>query len=344
MLLHVLGRNRLSTEVPAVEDQPPVFIELLDACFEDDLLETPPVVESELATPFELEDDVVPVRQLAFADVVRAETHQGGVVLQLEGYANLFDEGVVELAELSPQCLDVGHRASLPAPVTRSDTHVANGVGELAENHGRGQRSGMSLGALLALGSPVMWWFSHEINSDSEPLVWGPGVAAYFDGVHDVFREMFGPLAWAGTHDDRDRKDTEANWVALLASLANGQEDEGLLLGGEGGDVTVYNVGRYEGWSGWCFQTRVPVQATTSRHVRFVLEAARRLAQDVEATTGYVTFEQFSWGASPFEDAHNVRSKDVVLRQRQLLRGFYWGNFLSSRHLHRLGGIERVLR
>jgi hypothetical protein len=69
---------------------------------------------------------------------------------------------------------------------------------------------------------------------------------------------------------------------------------------------------------------------------------AKRAAKSLHAITGYLTVD-FASRESPYERALLERHfHDAVREAREKVRGYYWGNFLSSGHVEALGGLERL--
>ena len=72
------------------------------------------------------------------------------------------------------------------------------------------------------------------------------------------------------------------------------------------------------------------------------VEVAKSAAIALRATTGYLTIGYVA-GASPFEQLIGRDWLDGVAESDRLLRGYFWGNVLSARHIAALGGRDRVL-
>jgi hypothetical protein len=67
----------------------------------------------------------------------------------------------------------------------------------------------------------------------------------------------------------------------------------------------------------------------------------KRWALRLGAVTGYFTKDHAAARESPLEQAIR-HPNDYATRFGELCRGYYWGNLLSSRHIERLGGLDRI--
>jgi hypothetical protein len=72
------------------------------------------------------------------------------------------------------------------------------------------------------------------------------------------------------------------------------------------------------------------------------ISQGKRAAQDFEAATGFITIDY----AGAYESPYEVRTRRYWLdgwkESHEWLRGYYWGNFLSERHIRVLGGMKRI--
>ncbi|MCL4872239.1 MAG: hypothetical protein KJ063_25040 [Anaerolineae bacterium] len=75
-----------------------------------------------------------------------------------------------------------------------------------------------------------------------------------------------------------------------------------------------------------------------------VVSVAKEIFTAVHACTGYITLDSavISGYSSPYET--HFRSEPPFARKKAEIetRGYYWGNFLTDKHLERMGGLERL--
>jgi hypothetical protein len=76
-------------------------------------------------------------------------------------------------------------------------------------------------------------------------------------------------------------------------------------------------------------------------HEAFWVDAFRSSAARFQAATGYLTIGYPSW-ESPYEQSIGRWWLDGLRECRSRLRGYYWGNLLSRKHVETLGGIDRI--
>jgi hypothetical protein len=73
-------------------------------------------------------------------------------------------------------------------------------------------------------------------------------------------------------------------------------------------------------------------------------EALRECAVAIQAVDGYLTIADGGIGDSTSYEHQLRRSPDKGTRDiDRLVRGFFWGNVLSDKHLRQLGGIQAVI-
>jgi hypothetical protein len=73
-----------------------------------------------------------------------------------------------------------------------------------------------------------------------------------------------------------------------------------------------------------------------------VVDLTKGLARDFEAATGYITPAVASPTESPDEERSDIDPFEVLEHVDTMLRGVYWANVLSARHIGRLGGMQRI--
>jgi hypothetical protein len=71
------------------------------------------------------------------------------------------------------------------------------------------------------------------------------------------------------------------------------------------------------------------------------VDLVRGGARAFSVATGYLTVDHVD-DASPYEQSIGRDWLDGLEESRVLLRGYYWGNILSKRHVSALGGIEGI--
>jgi hypothetical protein len=76
-------------------------------------------------------------------------------------------------------------------------------------------------------------------------------------------------------------------------------------------------------------------------HQALWVDAFRSSAARFQASMGYLTIDYPSW-ESPYEQSIGRWWLDGLRECQSLLRGYYWGNVLSRKHIETLGGIDRI--
>ena len=76
-----------------------------------------------------------------------------------------------------------------------------------------------------------------------------------------------------------------------------------------------------------------------------LLEITLDTFKSLKAVSGYITIDNMQAGmrsASPFEQRLKLDYQKVSWNFRNNFRGAYWGNILSTEHIKKLGGLEKV--
>ena|GEM_PF-3119296 len=76
-----------------------------------------------------------------------------------------------------------------------------------------------------------------------------------------------------------------------------------------------------------------------------LLEITLDAFKSLKAVSGYITIDNIQAGtrsASPFEQSLNMNYQDASWNFRNKFRGAYWGNILSTEHIKKLGGLEKL--
>jgi hypothetical protein len=76
---------------------------------------------------------------------------------------------------------------------------------------------------------------------------------------------------------------------------------------------------------------------------QLLVAMAKRAALEFQACTGYITVDH-AGRESPYEYSIGRIVVWALRECAEFLRGYYWGNFLSARHVERLGGLAAIRR
>jgi hypothetical protein len=72
------------------------------------------------------------------------------------------------------------------------------------------------------------------------------------------------------------------------------------------------------------------------------VEVAKRAATMFRAAYGFITLDYAGGVRTPHEEWAGLGDFVGLRECGKWVRGYYWGNFLSAEHVHRLGGLERI--
>jgi hypothetical protein len=73
-----------------------------------------------------------------------------------------------------------------------------------------------------------------------------------------------------------------------------------------------------------------------------LLDLLRSWTETLDVLTGCVTYDRIQPGATPWELWYGANLDDIAPGNREHVRGYYWANLLTARHVERSGGMDRL--
>lgn len=74
------------------------------------------------------------------------------------------------------------------------------------------------------------------------------------------------------------------------------------------------------------------------------VDVAKRAETMFQAAYGFITLDYAGGTRTPYEEWAGLGEFLGLRECGKWVRGYYWGNFLSAEHVHRLGGLRRIER
>jgi hypothetical protein len=150
----------------------------------------------------------------------------------------------------------------------------------------------------------------------------------------------------------------ERGWSRCIEGLRSGKfsafevnasllDDEGYPDGARGGAHLGVDIRNLE-FPGQASRLTVGVArkhyggAFTPEIQQAWVDVAKRAATMFRAAYGFITLDYAGGTRTPYEEWAGL-GEFVGLREcGEWVRGYYWGNFVSAEHVHRLGGLRRI--